>query len=93
MGMPASWSYPRIVTVPRAWSMTSDVYVGRKVAVTGPAAVLEAPDTQALDVSERGWRDTRLSRNLRQGHRTALARTDRRGRPAAPGSRVRRVMV
>jgi hypothetical protein len=53
--------------------MTSDVYVGRKVAVTGPAAVLEAPDTQALDVSERGWRDTRLSRNLRQGHRTALA--------------------
>jgi hypothetical protein len=73
MGMPASWSYPRIVTVPRAWSMTSDVYVGRKVAVTGPAAVLEAPDTQALDVSERGRRDTRLSRNLRQGHRTALA--------------------
>ena len=60
--------------------MTSDVYFGRKVAVTG-AAVLEARDTQALDVSERGWRDTRLSRNLRQGHRTALAEpTDAEGR-------------
>jgi hypothetical protein len=61
--------------------MTTDVYFGRKVAATGAAAVLQALDTWSLDVSERGWRDTRLSRT--GGRDTERSRAHRPARRTA----------
>ena len=77
--------------------MTRDVYFGRKVAVTGAAAVLETLDTSVLGVPEGGFKDnpTPLSRRSPQPPIPLYRKDDRqvgarwrRWRKANPGWRL-----
>jgi hypothetical protein len=69
-------------------SATSRAVQPRRAAAPGHRLYVGAGSGMRLGLrhcSEGGLKDTRLSNKRRQGHRTAPARTDRRGRPAAPG--------